>query len=121
MTLSYRFSRKHRLSKATQFTQVLQKGRRFPQPHLLGCCVRNDQRHFRLGISIGRKFGDAHRRNLFKRLVREAFRLSPLRYDAGGDVVIMPSKTQPSVDWQVVQKEVESVLQRAVQWLSPQP
>jgi ribonuclease P protein component len=120
MKSSQRFSHKHRIRKANQFTYAIQKGKRFPQPHMMGCCVRSDTPCFRLGISIGRKFGDAHKRNRFKRLVREAFRQSTLRDAVAADLVIMPNNAQPTLEWQIVQKEVEAIMQRAVQWLSPQ-
>lgn len=37
---------------------------------------KNESTVTRLGITVTRKFGDAHHRNRFKRVVREAFRLS---------------------------------------------
>lgn len=46
--------------------------------------------HARLGIRVGRKFGNAVRRNRFKRLVREAFRLGKAAFPAGLDVVVVP-------------------------------
>lgn len=50
----------------------------------------NSSKVTRLGLTVSKKFGDAHCRNRFKRLVREAFRLS---YDAlviGVDLNIRP-------------------------------
>lgn len=44
----------------------------------------------RLGITVTRRFGDAHRRNRFKRIVREAFRLSYKEMMSGVDLNIRP-------------------------------
>ena len=52
--------------------------------------VRNDES--RLGLSIGRVFGNAPRRNRLKRLIREAFRLEQHRIPAGLDLVVRPRK-----------------------------
>lgn len=45
----------------------------------------------RLGITVTKKFGKAHDRNRFKRVVREAFRLSKHRLPKGLDMNIRPS------------------------------
>jgi len=44
----------------------------------------------RIGIVVGRRFGRAVRRNRFKRLVREAFRLRQAEWPDGFDVVVRP-------------------------------
>ena len=44
----------------------------------------------RIGISIGRRFGNAVQRNRFKRVCREAFRLSKSRQPVGWDWIVLP-------------------------------
>lgn len=45
----------------------------------------------RLGVSVGKRHGNAVRRNYLKRLVREAFRLSQSGWGVGLDLVCIPS------------------------------
>jgi ribonuclease P protein component len=53
----------------------------------------------RLGASVSRKFGGAVRRNRFKRLFREAFRLSRAGLPVGIDLVLIPGgPTVPTLD-----------------------
>jgi ribonuclease P protein component len=49
--------------------------------------------HPRLGLSVGRRFGGAVRRNRIKRLVREAVRLNWREWNAAGsDIVVVAKK-----------------------------
>ena len=53
----------------------------------------------RLGLVVGKRFGPAHRRNLFKRRVREAFRTQRTKLPEGHDLVVLPGKAGDSVGY----------------------
>ncbi|MGL4461434.1 MAG: ribonuclease P protein component [Planctomycetia bacterium] len=55
----------------------------------------NDRPYNRLGMTVGRKYGGAVRRNGFKRLVREAFRRTNPYQPVGWDWVVVPTKRKP--------------------------
>ena len=86
------FGRELRLRKQADFDRVY-GSRLYAADEMLvvsGC--RNDLGYSRLGLSISRKVGGAAVRNRWKRLVREAFRLSRGELPAGWDLVVRPQK-----------------------------
>lgn len=114
----HNFAKKHRIYRYKDFQDIFKRGKRFRQPHLMGIINSNDLGYQRLGISIGRKFGKAHQRNYFKRLVREAFRTFPLRENMGLDIVIVPNNSQKTLQWWIIQREVTTILHQGMHWLS---
>ncbi|MBI1304150.1 MAG: ribonuclease P protein component [Phycisphaera sp.] len=75
------------------FKRVLDGRARVETPDFALHMRPNDGRETRLGISIGRRFGCAARRNRVRRLLREAFRLSQAVHPHGApapyDIVIV--------------------------------
>jgi ribonuclease P protein component len=72
-----------------EFTLVMQRGRSFRGRMFRARYLAAGRTAARIGISIGRRYGDAVPRNRFKRLVREAFRQVRDGLPAV-DIVIMP-------------------------------
>ena len=80
-----------RLRRDAEFKQVLVNGRIYPGRECLVRILPNDTGQARLGIGSPRRYGNAVRRNRFRRLVREAFRRLRPELDAL-DVLVTPRK-----------------------------
>ena len=63
---------------------------------LLVYAIPNDQDHLRIGISVGRRVGNAVVRNRVKRRIRDAFRTHRSEWPAGYDLLVVVRPHEPN-------------------------
>ena len=86
----YPFSADLRIRRGDDFRRAFRQGRSAFDPHLTVYAYANGLEYARLGLSVGRRYGNAVARNAWKRRIREAFRLNRARLLAGYDYVVLP-------------------------------
>jgi ribonuclease P protein component len=105
----YRFPRSHRLAGRRAFAAVFAAKMRKHAGPLTVFSRPNDLPHPRLGLSVGRRVGNAVKRNRIKRLLREAFRLARASWPGGYDIVVAVRPHEP-----LAVSEYQRLLARAV-------
>ena len=85
-----RFLRKHRIRRRGDFQRAFRRRASASDRRLLIFGHENGLGHPRLGLSVSRKVGGAVVRNRWKRMIREAFRLSRPKLPQGIDLVVIP-------------------------------
>jgi ribonuclease P protein component len=89
-TLRLRFPKEARLRSKHDYRRVLKTNRRL-QGHFVSINIRTGESlRPRLGITVSKKYGKAHLRNRFKRLVREAFRESIPLFPSDLEINVAP-------------------------------
>ncbi len=93
--MRFTFQAHERLRRSTDFMRARRTGRRKQGRFLVIWLSQRDEkpaRANRLGVVVGRKSGNAVKRNGFKRRVREVFRLNKHRWSRGWDLVVTPRR-----------------------------
>ena len=86
------FRPEHRIRKQEDFERIYQARIFAADDVLVANGDANNLPHPRLGLSVSKKVGNAVVRNRWKRLIREAFRLSREQLPAGIDLIVRPQK-----------------------------
>lgn len=86
----YTFSRELRLRRQKEIDSVYKSGCKLTNSMLKIVVKENNLPFSRLAISVPKKLCNAVRRNRWKRLIREAFRLNKEKIGAGLDIVAIP-------------------------------
>jgi len=120
--MSQRFRPAERLRRPSEFQRVYDRRRSASDGWLIVYACENGLPHLRLGLSVSRKVGPATQRNRFRRLYREAFRLTRGDMPVGLDLVLIPRRPQePTLDdlKQSLPRLVRDVAQRLAREARP--
>lgn len=88
--MKYCFPKFIRLRKRSQYQRLASQSKRYVGNWVIIEVCLNQNKRTRLGITVSKRFGKAHERNRFKRIVREAFRLALDQLTNGIDINIRP-------------------------------
>ena len=88
----FRFLSQYRIRSPAEFERVYERNVYAADDLLVASASENDLPYPRLGLSVSRKVGNAVTRNRWKRVLREAFRLTRERLPSGIDFVLRPKK-----------------------------
>ena len=72
----------------------------------------NNLSYSRLGLSVGKRVGNAVKRNRIKRLTRELFRKNKEKFPRGYDIVFIPRKGFPIQGLNDMERQVLKALKR---------
>jgi len=103
--MDQRFRWNERLHRQRDFTQVIQRGRRYGASGLILWVARapDGTTPPRLGLAIPKAYGNAVQRNRLKRVLREIFRLNKVNLPAGADLVFSARRMSVDISYRTVE------------------
>lgn len=105
--------RAHRLRRPADFQHVRAGRRSWGHPLLVLYTAPNEGLPTRVGISVGKRVGNAVVRNRVKRRVREVVRLRHAELAPGHDLVFIARAPSAVAGWPALRDAAEDLLRRA--------
>jgi len=103
----------YRVKKNSEFQDILRTGKSFANRELVIYYKKSfNQDHFRIGISVGKKIGNAVTRNRIKRLIREAFIQLKNDIIPNVDIIIIARKPTEFMDGNQMKRSLVHLLKK---------
>lgn len=103
----------YRVKKEKEFQAVFQKGNSFANRKFVVYILPKEQDHFRVGISVGKKIGNAVKRNEVKRKIRASLQEMSLRIKPDIDFIVIARPSVSNCSSNEVYSNLEHVLKLA--------
>ncbi|MGR3311570.1 MAG: ribonuclease P protein component [Candidatus Brocadiales bacterium] len=110
--MNAQFPKSERLLKRKEFQRVFDEGRKLRSNELLVYALPNGMDKSRLGLIVGKKVGNAVRRNRIKRIIREAFRLNKGLLSSDVDLILIPRPGLSSPTLSAIEDGFKKLLSR---------
>ena len=108
-----KLNKRQRIKKNEEFQKAFKQGKSYANRQFVVYCLKKDQTEFRIGLSVGKKIGNAVKRNQIKRYIRQTF--LELKNDVRQDMdyVIIARTQAATLDFHETKKSLEHVLKIA--------
>lgn len=109
-----KMNKDRRIKKNKEFQEVFKKGESFANRQFVVYVLKKqEQEHFRIGLSVSKKIGNAVTRNRVKRYIRQVFLELQERIEVGNDYIIVARKPTSEMDFHETKSSLTHVLKRA--------
>lgn len=105
--------KEYRVKDNNDFQTIFKRGKSFANRQLVIYYMKKkDQEHFRVGLSVGKKIGNAVLRNRIKRYLRQAFHELEKDIDSSLDIIIIARQPTKDMSFFEVKKSLTHLLSK---------
>ncbi|MFS0673792.1 ribonuclease P protein component [Ornithinibacillus sp. 179-J 7C1 HS] len=105
--------KEYRVKDNNDFQTIFKRGKSFANRQLVIYYMKKkDQEHFRVGLSVGKKVGNAVLRNRIKRYLRQAFHELEKDIDSSLDIIIIARQPTKDMNFFEVKKSLTHLLSK---------
>lgn len=101
---------KYRIKKSNEFDTIIKKGKKSKNLYFLLFFQENNYDYSRFGIAISKKNGNAVKRNLYKRRIREILNKNRNMFKKGTDYIIIVNRSCEKLNFQELEKHLLQLL-----------
>jgi ribonuclease P protein component len=112
------FGKEHRIRAPHEYKEIISRGSRIATSRFTLFILTRGDGEKRIGVSVGKRVGNAAKRNRIKRLVREAFRTHKNRISPGTDMVVIVRRISGKEKLSNVVEELSRGLEKRGKWIS---
>ncbi|GER67300.1 ribonuclease P protein component [Weizmannia acidilactici] len=104
----------YRVKKNEEFQEIFRNGKSYANRQFVVYVLKKEnQKHFRIGLSVSKKLGKAVKRNEIKRYIRQVFLELKEEISPGNDYIIIARKPAAEMNFHQVKKSLIHVLKIA--------
>ncbi len=107
------FKKTQRITKTQEYKTNFAKSRPIKGDNLKIFYSRNNENERKVGIIISKKVKGAVKRNRYKRLIKEYFRLNIKTMNAGRNVIVILLSEIKPIKYGIIANEITEILKRA--------
>ena len=105
--------KEYRVKKNKEFQHAFQKGKSFANRQLVIYHVKKpNQTHYRVGLSVGKKIGNAVIRNQVKRYLRQAFQELDAYIAPDCDIIVIARQPVKDLEYAMIRKSLVHLLKK---------
>lgn len=99
-----------RIKSKIEFEDLIKNGEKIGNSYFVIYYKERKKRFSRFGISLSKHFGNAVKRNKYKRILREIIRNNQKKFKKTQDYIIIMKKTCDSLDYKVIENKLLALL-----------
>ena len=99
-----------RIKKKQEFEDIIKNGKKVSNSYFIIYYKERKNNINRFGISLSKHFGNAVKRNRYKRILREIIRNNQKKFKNVSDYIIIMKKTCDGLDYKVIEDKLLALL-----------